>query len=126
MLDLNSLYEQGGFAGAPVKREVSYTAANGEQVTGTVWIRRLSYQSAVGDLKSIGDENRIAAARIATCCVDENGDPLYTVADITGYYDDGKPVLDPEGNPRGGFVESLLMALWQAIAEVNSLGKNRS
>jgi hypothetical protein len=124
-LDLTSLYKTGGFSGPPVKKEITFKAA-GEEVTGTVWVRRLSYQSAVGDIKAMETDGEIAASRIANCIVDENGDPLYQKHDITGFYDDGKPVLDEHGNARGGFVESLLHALWAAIAEVNDLGKPQS
>ena len=124
-LDLESLFKSGGFAGPPVKKEVTFTAG-GEEVTGTVWVRRLSYQSAVGDLKAMGRDGEVAAERIANCILDESGNQMYAVHDITGYYDDGRPVLDAEGNPRGGFVESLLYALWEVIAEVNGLGKPQS
>lgn len=124
-LDLDSLYKSGGFAGAPVKREISFTVGDNE-ITGTVWVRRMSYQSAVGDIRAMSNENEIAAARIANCIVDENGQQMYQISDITGYYPDGSPVLDADGNPRGGFVESLLLALWQVIAEVNGLGKRQS
>jgi hypothetical protein len=123
-LDLQTLYKKGGFAGAPVEREITFRV-NGEEVTGTVWVRKMSYQSAVGDLKSLGGDD-IAAARIANCICDENGNQLYQVSDITGYYEDGSPVLDEDGSPRGGFVESLLLALWSVIAEVNGLGKSQS
>jgi len=123
-LDLQTLYQKGGFAGAPVEREISFKV-DGEDVTGTVWVRKMSYQSAVGDIKSLGGDD-IAAARIANCICDENGNQLYKVSDITGFYEDGSPVLDEDGSPRGGFVESLLLALWTVIAEVNGLGKSQS
>jgi len=124
-LDLQSLYKKGGFAGAPVEREITFMV-DGEEVTGTVWVRRMSYQSAVGDIKALKNPDEIAASRIASCIVDEQGNQLYSVSDITGYYEDGTPVLDENGNPRGGFIESLLMALWAVIGEVNGLGKNQS
>lgn len=124
-LDLESLFKSGGFAGPPVQKEITFTAG-GQEVTGTVWVRRLSYQSAVGDIKAMELNGEVAAARIANCILDEQGNQMYAIHDITGYYDDGSPVLDGEGNPRGGFVESLLHALWEAIAEVNDLGKPQS
>lgn len=124
-LDLESLYKSGGFAGAPVEREVTFKVG-GEEITGKVYVRKMSYQSAVGDLKSLNNEDEIAAARIATCIVDEKGSPLYQVSDVTGYYPDGSPVLDEKGKPRGGMVESLLLALWTVIREVNGLGKAQS
>jgi hypothetical protein len=124
-LDLESLYKSGGFAGAPVEREITFKV-NGEEITGTVWVRRMSYQSAVGDIKALKNEDQIAAARIASCICDESGNPMYKISDITGFYDDGSPVLDDQGKPRGGMVESLLLALWSVIGEVNGLGKNQS
>lgn len=124
-LDLTSLYKLGGFSGPPVKREVTFQA-RGEDVTGTVWVRRMSYQSAVGDMKAMGSDGEIMAARISSCIVDENGERIYQKADVTGFYDDGKPVLDEAGNPRGGMSDSLVYALWRVIAEVNDLGKQQS
>lgn len=124
-LSLESLYQSGGFAGPPVKKEITFTAG-GQEHTGTVWVRRLSYQSAVGDIEAMETDGEIAAARISNCIVDENGNRMYAEHDITGYYKDGNPVLDDKGNPRGGFIESLLHALWAAIAEVNDLGKSNS
>lgn len=124
-LDLESLYQSGGFAGAPVEREITFRVG-GEEVTGTVWVRRLSYQTAVSDLKALSSGEEVGAARIASSICDEQGNALYTVSDVTGVRDDGTPVLDAEGKPRGGFVDSLLNALWQAIAEVNGLGKSQS
>jgi hypothetical protein len=125
-LSLETLYEQGGFAGEPVQRTITYKV-NGVEVSGDVWVRKLSYQSAIGDLKALsGDEQAIAAARIANCIVDDEGHQMYQVADITGFYEDGTPVLNAQGKPRGGFVESLLHALWSAIAEVNNMGKTQT
>jgi hypothetical protein len=124
-LDLQTLYKQGAFAGAPVKREITFEV-NGESVTGEVWVRRMSYRSAVDDLKSVEGNEDIVASRIASCIVDEEGNPLYQKSDVTGYYADGSPVLDEDGNERGGFIASLVMALLGAIGEVNGLGKTRS
>lgn len=125
-LDLQSLHESGGFAGAPVRKEITFKNFYGEEITGQVWVRHLSYQSAVGDIQAIKTDGELAAARIASCIVDHRGEPLYQKHDITGVYEDGTPVLDKDGQPRGGFVESLLHALWRAIAEVNALGKPQS
>ena len=125
-LDLQSLHESGGFAGAPVRKEITFKNFYDEEITAHVWVRRLSYQSAVGDIQAIKTDGELAAARIASCIVDHRGEPLYQKHDITGVYEDGTPVLDKDGKPRGGFVESLLHALWRAIAEVNALGKPQS
>lgn len=124
-LDLSTLYKKGAFAGAPVKREITFTA-DGEEITGEVWVRKLSYQSLVGDIAAINDKDKLIAIRIANSVVDENGDQLYQVSDITGYYEDGSPVMDDKGKPRGGFVDSLIGALWLAVMEVNGLGKSQS
>jgi hypothetical protein len=123
-LDLQSLYKQGAFAGAPVKRDITFKVG-GEEITGTVWVRRLSYRSAVDDLKAVEGQEDLVAARIAHCIVDEDGSQLYQKHDVTGVYDDGSPVLDEDGKERGGFVTTLIMALLEAIGEVNGLGKNK-
>jgi hypothetical protein len=125
-LSVDSLQRSGGFAGAPVKREVTWVAG-GETHTADVYVRRLSYQSAVSDIEAYVTSGDIAAARIAKCILDENGNPVFEVHDVTGIYEDGTPVMteDEEGNSveRGGMVSSLVMALLAVIGDVNDLGK---
>ncbi|EIP9850977.1 phage tail assembly chaperone family protein, TAC, partial [Escherichia coli] len=56
------------------------------------------------------------AGRIASSICDENGNPVFTVADITGE-------ADPE---RGALDGNLTVALLVAIQQVNDLGKTNS
>lgn len=125
-LSVDSLRESGGFAGGPVKREVTWRA-NGEEYTADVYVRRLSYASAISDIEAITSDGDLAAARIANCIVDENGKPVFRVSDVTGIQDDGTPVMeevDGELRERGGLVSSLVTALLVVIGEVNGLGKS--
>ena len=121
-LSVESLASSGGFAGAPVKREVTWESG-GETHTADVWVRRYSYQAAVSDIQALSADGEIAASRIASCVVDESGKPVFSIADITGVNQDGSPVLDDDGNPRGGLVSSLVTALLILIGDVNGMGK---
>ena len=121
-LDVEALSKAGGFSGAPVKREIEW----GEYVFD-VYVRRLSYHSAVSDFKAVAANGDIAAARIASCIVNEEGDPIFKVSDITGVEEDGSPVMttDEDGNKveRGALAADLATELLVAISEVNGLGK---
>lgn len=118
-LDLKTLTELGSFTGAPTKRRVKWRqAVKGEpgkakEYVADVFVRPLSYATAVSEISSYAKNEDPIAARIAASIVDENGKPVFTPADITG---DADPVRGPlDGN--------LTTALLQIIAEVNSLGK---
>jgi len=121
-LSVDSLRESGSFAGAPVKREVSWTV-EGEVLTADVYVRRLSYASAVNDIQALANDGDLGAARIATCIVDEDGNAVFRIADVTGFEDDGKPVINDDGEERGGLISSLVTGLLVLIGEVNGLGK---
>ncbi|WP_028627654.1 phage tail assembly chaperone family protein, TAC [Metapseudomonas resinovorans] len=111
-LSIESLKEVGAFTGAPVEREITWR--QGEQkFTATVYVRPLSYKSAVSDLQAIAGKVDGVAGRIAASICDEAGKPVFTVGDITGDADQERGALD--GN--------LTMALLAVIAEVNQLGK---
>lgn len=114
-LSLDSLKELGAFTGAPVRREVTWEC-RGEEHTATVFVRPLSYRSAVSDIQAFSGQTDGPAARIAHSICDEAGKPVFTVADITGD-------ADPERGPLDG---NLTMALLAVIAQVNGLGKQKS
>lgn len=124
-LDVDELAKAGGFSGAPVRREIQW----GEYVFD-VYVRRLSYHSAMSDFKAVASNGDIAAARIAGCIVDEDGKPTFTVADVTGVNEDGTPVMteDADGNlvERGALDADLATQLLVAISEVNGLGKSKT
>jgi len=106
------LDQAGAFIGAPVKKEIKWTA-NGEDFTFDVFIKPLSYHTAKHSIRSIAGDSDAIAARIAASVCDEQGQPVLSIGDITG---DADPV-------RGAMCESLVMALLIAIAEVSGVGK---
>lgn len=111
-LSIDSLKEMGAFSGAPVEKEVRWKQGD-DELSATVFVRPLSYRSAVADIDSHRAGTEAAAGRIAACICDEEGNPVFTVADITGEAD---PALGPLSH-------NLTMALLAVIGEVNSLGK---
>lgn len=114
-LSLESLNKAGAFTGAPVEKEIAWKQGDNEH-TMTTYIRRLSYKSAVSDIKALQGKGDVAAGRIAASIVDEHGNPVFTPEDITGE-------ADPDRGPLDG---NLTMALLYAIGEVNGVGKTKS
>lgn len=115
LLSIDSLKEVGAFTGAPVEREITWKQGE-EEITATVYVRPLSYQSAVADITAVAGKSDAIAGRIAACICDENGKAIFTPEDITGD-------ADPERGPLDG---NLTMALLTVIAEVSGLGKAKS
>jgi hypothetical protein len=113
-LTLAGLVEMGAFTGAPVEREIEWKQKD-KDLKATVFVRPLSYSSAVSDIKSLSSGDPVAG-RIAACICDEKGEPVFTSADITGE-------ADPERGPLDG---NLTMELLRVIGEVNGLGKSES
>lgn len=112
-LTIESLSQVGAFTGRPVEREITWKIGDTEH-TATVYVRPLSYQSAVQDLRAITGKTDGVAGRIASSICDEEGKPVFTVADITGD-------ADPD---RGAIDGNLTMALLTVIGEVNGAGKS--
>ncbi len=113
-LTIDSLKKLGAFTGRPVEKEISWKQGE-ELVKATVFVRPLSYKSAVSDLASLGGNADPVAGRIAACICDAEGQPIFTPADVTGD-------ADPERGPLDG---NLTVALLSAIAEVTK-GKTTS
>ena len=127
-LTVEGLRGAGGFTGAAVKRSISWKH-NGEEFDADVFVRQLSYQSAVTDARALSTDGDLAAARIAHCICDDSGKPIFKISDITGIEDDGSPVLhevDGEMVPRGQLNSELGTALLVAISEVNEMGKPKA
>lgn len=101
------------YIGKPVKKEIKWMRGD-EEITAIIYVKPLSYQSAVGDLTAVANDGDVTAQRIAESVVDENGDTVFTAGDIDG-------TANPE---RGAISSSLTIALLNAIGEVNGLGKN--
>ena len=126
-LSLNTLQEAGAFTGAPVEKEIKWKQG-GKEITAITFVRKLSYQSAVSDVREFGGD--VTAGRIASCICDKNGKPVFTVDDITGNPIDRKNDSKEEKEKkdkireRGPLNHDLTMALLNAIGEVNfPLGK---
>lgn len=129
-LSLDSLAKDGGFSGPPVRKTIKWTV-NGEAREDDVYVRRLSYHSVMTDISVVRAGADVGSARIAQCICDENGAPIFSVNDITGIDANGSPIMmeDPETGQmveRGALCESLTHALFEAVSEVNSLGKNKA
>lgn len=123
--------QSAGYTGAPVKKEITFTDGNtGEEVKAEVWVRRMSYHSLVEVGKVMGEDgntDQFLAARIAGAICDEEGWPIFTLADITGVNEDGSPVMETleDGTevPRGALGYELVTALSEVVTEVNEPGK---
>lgn len=83
----------------------------GETHKAAVFVKPLSFSSAVEDLKNYGgDETEQIARRIASSICDEKGESIFTAEQITG---EGGQSLSP----------ALTKELLFVIGEVNFLGK---
>lgn len=94
-----------------VEREITWISG-GESHTATVFVRPLSYASAVAG----AGRSDAVAARIAASIFDDKGQPVFEPDDITG-----------AGEHRSCLCESLTIALLNVIGEVSGLtGKKKS
>jgi hypothetical protein len=114
-MNLTELQKMGAFTGAPVKKSVTWKQGD-DELTADVYVRRLSYGAAIEDAKALAGSQEILAGRIAASICDENGQPVFTAADITGE-------ADPE---RGPLNHALTMALLAVISEVNHPPKKQT
>lgn len=112
VLSIDGLRQMGAFTGAPVEKEINWKQG-ADDVTATVFVRRMSYHSAMSDINAATGKSDLIAGRIAACICDAEAKPIFTPADITGE-------ADPDRGPLDG---NLTMALLAVIAEVNGLGK---
>lgn len=131
-LNLETLKQTGAFTGAPVEREITWKQG-ADELTATVYVRPLSYHSAVSDVAALAGKRDGIAGRIAACICDQHGKPVFTAQDITDgpvvVDESGEPVLGDDGAPQrtGGALDgNLTMALLTVIAEVSTGGKPKS
>lgn len=113
-LSIDSLKGMGAFTSAPVEKEIRWVRGD-DEFTATVFVRPLSYRSAVSDIAAHANNGDAVAGRIASCICDKDGAPVFSAADITGE-------ADPE---RGPLDHSLTMALLSVIGEVSGMGKSQ-
>lgn len=126
-LTISSLTKMGAFTGAPVEKEITWKQGE-QEFKATVYVRPLGYRSAVSDLIAAGGKVDGVAGRIAASICDEEGNPVFSVMDIThGPIDPEEFAKDPETTKRLGSLDgNLSVALLAAIQEVNSPGKMKA
>ncbi|MGO4003172.1 phage tail assembly chaperone family protein, TAC [Pseudomonas fluorescens] len=127
-LTLDALKGAGSFTGRPVEKEIKWRQ-NGAELTATVFVRPLGYQTAVSDVLSFNGKQDSIAGKIAASICDESSNPVFTSPmDIThGPLDPAELEKDPESTKRLGSLDGgLSVALLIAIQEVNDLGKTTS
>lgn len=126
-LSIENLKQAGAFTGRPVERTITWKQGENE-FTATVFVRPLGYQTAVSDVLAINGKQDSLAGRIAASICDEEGAPVFTVADIIhGPIDPAERAKDPESTKRLGALDGgLTVSLLAAIHEVNNLGKTTS
>lgn len=112
-LTLDTLKETGAFTGRPVEKEIKWKGRDGQEHIATVFVRPMGYHSTKSDLLASKGKIDPVAGRIVAHICDENGNPVFTEADILGTASEERGALD------GPIVIALLIA----IQEVNELGK---
>lgn len=106
VLSVQGLAGSGGFvSGEPVEKAIRWQQGE-EEHDAIVYVRHLSYQTAVADITSGSTE--AIAVRIANTICDAEGAPIFKPEDITGTEE------------RGPLHGNIVVALLQAIGEVNS------
>lgn len=126
-LTIDALRQVGAFTGGPVRREVEWVQ-DGELIKAELYVRPMSYQTAVRDITSAHGGVDIVAQRIAGCVCHEDGSPVFLVSDITGIGADGNPIMidvDGEKVERGPINKNLAEALIYLVGEVSGLGKKK-
>ena len=108
---ISELQALGAFAGQPEKRDVTFHV-NGEPKTLTFYIRKAAYNTVTTQWRPENQGKDAIALRLASYVCDEKGDPVFTVEDITGTAE------------RGPLIETLTIALFTAIGQVNGLTDN--
>lgn len=106
-LSINDLKTAGQFVGQPELKTIAWSH-DGEDFEADVYVRKLSYKSAITDALSKSTED-ILAARIAACVCDAKGQAIFTAEDIKGEAD----------KDRGPMASGLFMALSNAVGEAN-------
>lgn len=123
-LTLDALKGAGSFTGRPVEKQIKWRQGE-DTFSATVFVRPLGYQAAVSDVLAATGKQDSIAGRIAAAICDEDGNPVFTVLDIThGPLDPAELAKDQNSTKRLGALDgNLTVALLAVIHEVNNLGK---
>ncbi|MBV4496375.1 phage tail assembly chaperone family protein, TAC [Pseudomonas sp. SWRI12] len=109
-LSIAALAAAGAFAAPPVKKEIQWHSG-GKLQKATVYVAHESYISVTQRWDAQNQGGDITAQRIASCIVDKDGKPVFTVADVVGGPDTG----------HGALCAELAIVLLAAIGEVNKV-----
>lgn len=115
-LTLETLAANGGFVSHKAEPKPIKWTNEGKEFAATVHVLPLSYSTAKSDIVYTQVQGDPLAARIAHCIRNEDGTPLFTIADVTGE-------ADPE---RGPLSAGLTNELLRVISEVSNLGKRKT
>lgn len=78
----------------------------GEDAEFETYIKPFSYETAVANLRAIGEKKEALAGILSSCICDEKGEATFTEDEI-----------------RKHFNQSLVDAIWAKVVEINVLGK---
>ena len=109
-LSIAALAAAGAFAAPSVKKDIEWHSAAGIQ-KATVYVAHESYISVTQRWDAQEQGFDVTAQRIASCIVDKDGKPVFTVADIVGGAETG----------HGPLCAELAIVLLAAIGEVNKV-----
>ncbi|CAM7765660.1 Phage tail protein [Klebsiella michiganensis] len=112
-LTLDTLKESGAFTGRPVEKKIKWKGRDGKEHTATVFVRPMGYHTTKADLLAYNGKSDPIAERIAAHICNDDGEPVFTAADILG----------TASTERGALDGPIVMALLAVIQEVNELGK---
>lgn len=98
----------GAFAGRPEKRDITFNV-NGEPKTLTFYIRKAAYNTVTTQWRPENQGKDAIALRLASYVCDENDAPVFSFDDVVGTAE------------RGPLIETLTIALFAAIGEVNGI-----
>lgn len=126
-LTISNLTKMGAFTGAPVEKEITWSQGE-DEFKAVVYVRPLGYRAAVSDVLAHTGKLDGVAGRIAASICDQDGNPVFSVLDIThGPLDPGALEADPKSTKRLGSLDgNLTVALLVAIQEVNAPGKSQA
>ncbi|GHC19488.1 phage tail assembly chaperone family protein, TAC [Aidingimonas halophila] len=115
-LNIDSLRKMGAFAPVGLVKETVEWKQDGETLSATVYVRPMSYKTAVSEVVASRENTDPLAARIAASICNEAGEPVFAAGDITGE-------SDPD---RGPLNHALTIALLEVIGRASGQGKSQS
>lgn len=128
ILSVDSIAKMGGYTGGPVRKKITWQQGN-DNLEADIFVRPMSYHTAITDLLPGQTKEMIVANRLCSCICDEGGAPVFRLQDITGIDEDGQPVKikNDKGEmvERGALCTALSNALMGAVGEVSGLGKKK-